>query len=123
MSTSPKEREKIRERILVSAAKLFNRRGFSAVSIDDVMGEAGLTRGSFYRYFSSKADLYAQSVVRAVSEKREAADSHSPRLNADQIVRDYLSVERYEDIEGSCPMIGLPADISHTDRSVREAFE
>jgi AcrR family transcriptional regulator len=41
------------------------------VSIDDVMAEAGLTRGSFYCYFLSKSDLYAQSVARVVHEDRE----------------------------------------------------
>ena len=58
MPASPKKREEIRGKILDSATRLFNRRGFTAVSIDDVMGDAGLTRGSFYRYFSSKTDLY-----------------------------------------------------------------
>ena len=37
-----------KERILRSARRLFNRHGFDAVSIDDVMADAGLTRGSFW---------------------------------------------------------------------------
>jgi AcrR family transcriptional regulator len=123
MPVSPAKREDIRERILASASRLFNRRGFNAVSIDDVMGDAGLTRGSFYKYFPSKTDLYAQSVVRAVGEKTEGKDSSNPQFSAHQIVRDYLSVEHYEDVDGGCPMIALPADISRTDRSVRAAFE
>jgi TetR/AcrR family transcriptional regulator, transcriptional repressor for nem operon len=114
----------IQEKILDSASKLFNRHGFNAVSIDDVMGDAGLTRGSFYTYFSSKTDLYAQSVARVVCAKRDAANSDdAARFTPDQIVRDYLSVRHFEDMEGGCPMIGLPTDISRTDRSVREAFE
>jgi AcrR family transcriptional regulator len=116
--------EKIRDNILESAGRLFNRRGFNAVSIDDIMGDAGLTRGSFYTYFSSKTDLYAQSVTRVVCAKRDASNGHdATRFSPDQIVRDYLSVGHFEDMEGSCPMIGLPSDISRTDRSVREAFE
>lgn len=116
--------EQIRERILHSASRLFNRQGFNAVSIDDVMADAGLTRGSFYTYFSSKTDLYAQSVARVVCAKREGANADDAgRFSPDQIVRDYLSVHHFEDKEGSCPMIGLPSDISRTDRSVREAFE
>lgn len=116
--------EKIREKILDSASRLFNRHGFTAVSIDDVMGDAGLTRGSFYTYFSSKTDLYARSVARVVCTKRDASNGHdAARFSADQIVRDYLSVRHFEDMEGGCPMIGLPSDISRTDRTVREAFE
>jgi TetR/AcrR family transcriptional regulator, transcriptional repressor for nem operon len=116
--------EAIREKILDSAGRLFNRHGFNAVSIDDVMADAGLTRGSFYNYFSSKTDLYAQSVARVVCAKREAANGHAAApFSPDKIVRDYLSVGHFEDMEGSCPMIGLPSDISRTDRSVRQAFE
>src|ERR1700758_3659660 len=66
--------ERIHEKILDSASRLFNRHGFNAVSIDDVMGDAGLTRGSFYTYFSSKTDLYAQSVARVVCTKRDAGN-------------------------------------------------
>jgi len=123
MPTRSRKREEVRERILKSASRLFNRHGFSSVSIDDVMGNAGLTRGSFYKYFSSKTDLYVQSVVRAVDQKREAADARGRQFGAHQIVRDYLSAQHYEDVETGCPMIALPADISKTDRSVREAFE
>ena len=59
-----------KERILRSARRLFNRHGFDAVSIDDVMADAGLTRGSFYAYFASKGDLYAESVTDILNEKQ-----------------------------------------------------
>jgi AcrR family transcriptional regulator len=116
-------REQVREKILASAQKLFNRRGFGAVSIDEVMSAAGLTRGSFYTYFKSKSDLYAQAVARVVCEKQEGANGSQGRYQADQIIRDYLSHQHFEDIEGSCPMIGLPSDITRSDRSIRQAFE
>lgn len=124
MADRRSKHETIREKILDSAGRLFNRHGFNAVSIDDVMADAGLTRGSFYSYFKSKTDLYAQSVARVVCAKREASNGHGPtQFGPDQIVRDYLSVRHFEDVEASCPMIGLPSDISRTDRSVRQAFE
>jgi AcrR family transcriptional regulator len=116
-------REKVREKILESAQKLFNRRGYGAVSIDHVMSAAGLTRGSFYTYFKSKSDLYAQSVARVVGEKRTSADGSESRYLADQIIREYLSPEHLDSIEGSCLMIGLPSDIARSDRSIRQAFE
>jgi AcrR family transcriptional regulator len=103
---------------------LFNRHGFNAVSIDDVMAEAGLTRGSFYCYFSSKSDLYAQSVARVVHEDREnPKGSESERTRADKIVHDYLSEADQDTAADTFPMIGLPNDISRTDRAVRQAFE
>jgi hypothetical protein len=47
----------------------------------------------------------------------------SERVRADKIVRDYLSVEDHEETVDTFPMIGLPNDISRTDRAVRQAFE
>jgi AcrR family transcriptional regulator len=116
-------REKVREKILDSAQKLFNRRGYGAVSIDDVMSAAGLTRGSFYTYFKSKSDLYAQAIARIVCEKQEGANGSEIRYRADQIIRDYLSPRHLEDVEAGCPLIGLPIDITRSDRSIRQAFE
>jgi AcrR family transcriptional regulator len=103
---------------------LFNRHGFNAVSIDDVMAEAGLTRGSFYCYFSSKSDLYAQSVARVVHEDLEnPKGSGFERTRADKIMQDYLSESDRDSTVDTFPMIGLPNDISRTDRAVRQAFE
>jgi TetR/AcrR family transcriptional regulator, transcriptional repressor for nem operon len=116
-------RERVKEKILQSAQRLFNRSGFAAVSIDKVMSDAGLTRGSFYTYFESKSDLYAQSVTRVVCEKQEGASGGNGRYRADQIIRDYLSHDHFENIDGGCPMIGLPSDITRSDRSIRQAFE
>ena len=47
-------------KIVDSARRLFNRRGFESVSVDSIMAQAGLTRGGFYSYFDSKSDLYAE---------------------------------------------------------------
>jgi TetR/AcrR family transcriptional regulator, transcriptional repressor for nem operon len=124
MPPSRKHHNRIRDLVLQSAGRLFNRHGFNAVSIDDVMAEAGLTRGSFYCYFSSKSDLYAQSVARVVHEDREnSTSSGSERTRADKIVHDYLSEIDQGASADVFPMIGLPHDISRTDRAVRQAFE
>ena len=124
MPPSRKHHNRIRELVLQSAGRLFNRHGFNAVSIDDVMAEAGLTRGSFYCYFSSKSDLYAQSVARIVHEDPETTNgSGSGGIKADKIVRDYLSDQDPQGTDETFPMIGLPNDVSRTDRAVRQAFE
>ena len=124
MPPSRKHHNRIRELVLQSAGRLFNRHGFNAVSIDDVMAEAGLTRGSFYCYFSSKSDLYAQSVARIVHEDPGTTNgSGSGGIKADKIVRDYLSDQDPRGTNEAFPMIGLPNDVSRTDRAVRQAFE
>jgi AcrR family transcriptional regulator len=59
----PEHRRLAKQKIVRSARRLFNRRGFDTVSIDDVMADAGLTHGSFYSYLESKGDLYAEAVT------------------------------------------------------------
>ena len=124
MSHPPRYREQVRQRIIESAALLFNRHGFTAVSIDDIMAGAGLTRGGFYGYFQSKSELYAEAISRFVNEKQEAigAVEKAPERAA-KIVRDYLSLEHFEDAETTCPLLGLPNDLTRSDQSVRVAQE
>ena len=53
-----------RERILRAAYQLFLRRGYSDVSLNQLVKEAGLTKGGFYHHFSSKDELFAEVVDR-----------------------------------------------------------
>lgn len=117
-------RKQVRQRIVQSAVKLFNRHGYTAVSIDDVMAGAGLTRGGFYSYFQSKSELYAEAISGFVEEKLRTSDpAESAPDRAAQIVRDYLSRRHFEEVEASCPLIGLPNDLSRSDQSIRLAQE
>jgi AcrR family transcriptional regulator len=62
MASQRHHREQVRQRIIQSALLLFNRHGFAAASIDDIMAGAGMTRGGFYSYFRSKSELYAEAI-------------------------------------------------------------
>ena len=53
-------RIEVREKIIQSARRLFNRYGFDNVSLQQIMSGAALTHGGFYNYFDSKSDLYAE---------------------------------------------------------------
>jgi TetR/AcrR family transcriptional regulator, transcriptional repressor for nem operon len=116
------------QKIVRSARRLFNRHGFDAVSIDDVMADAGLTRGSFYSYFESKGDLYSEAVTYVLNEK-QLLSSDGVTIdaravdNAAQFIRDYLSLEHFEDIDGSCPLIAFPTEFLRKEARVRQAFE
>lgn len=47
-----------RQRILDSARTVFFRDGFMAANLDEVAERAGVAKGTLYRYFESKAELY-----------------------------------------------------------------
>ena len=58
----------LRERILQSAAELFADREFDLVLIDEVAAHAGVGKGSVYRQFKSKEELYAAVVIDGFTE-------------------------------------------------------
>lgn len=53
----------LRERILSSAMFLFAQTEFDRVTIDEVAARAGVGKGSVYRQFGSKEELYAGAVI------------------------------------------------------------
>lgn len=117
-----------RERILKSARHLFNRKGFAEVTIDEVMADAGLTRGGFYNHFDTKEGLYAEAIRQFLCDGPEAWQrayvdpaAQGPGL-AKMIVDAYLSREHFEDRDGSCPMVGLPSDTARAGESVKAAY-
>ena len=59
-----------RERLLGAAADAFCRAGYFAVSVEDIVKEAGVSRMTFYRHFNGKAalalDLFRHNVGRAL---------------------------------------------------------
>ncbi len=52
------KKEESRRRILESAREIFFRDAFMAANLDEVAEKAGVAKGTLYRYFESKADLY-----------------------------------------------------------------
>ena len=53
----------VRYAIYDAAIKLFTLKGFEETAIEEIVLAAGLSRRSFFRYFKSKDDLLALSVV------------------------------------------------------------
>src|ERR1700720_1058885 len=58
----------LRERILRSATELFAEQEFDLVLIDEVAAHAGVGKGSVYRQFKSKEELYAAAVTNGFVE-------------------------------------------------------
>jgi AcrR family transcriptional regulator len=129
MPYSVAHRQKVRENIIGSARRLFNRRGFDNVSIDAIMAGAQLTHGSFYSYFGSKGELYAEVLACFFTDPKwkNTWDGIQFDMTAavlgPQIVRAYLSRQHFEDVENSCPMVALPGDVARSGKSVQSAFE
>jgi AcrR family transcriptional regulator len=51
-----------RDLIMAAGAKVFPRVGYHRATVEDILGEAGVARSTFYTYFSNKRDLFTHSV-------------------------------------------------------------
>jgi AcrR family transcriptional regulator len=69
--------------VLASATDLLAARGFAAVSLDDVAGAAGVTRGAVYHHYRSKAGLFRAVAARLQSEVAEAVVAAAEGAGAD----------------------------------------
>ncbi len=68
-----------REEILQAAAELFMAYGYTATSIDAVAERLGATKGRIYHHWRSKADLYFDVQVAAMTRVTEAIEPIAKR--------------------------------------------
>jgi AcrR family transcriptional regulator len=57
MAKISKTAQRTKNAIMDSALELFNQRGFDSVTIEEITSHAGVAKGSFYTYFSTKSDI------------------------------------------------------------------
>ena len=62
MARTTKTRSERRREIVETAARLFLSRGYANVSVDMIICEMSVAKGTFYYYFKSKADVLAAIV-------------------------------------------------------------
>lgn len=115
------DNEPVRQKIIRSAGRLFNLHGFAAVSIDQIMAGAGLTRGGFYAYFSSKSELYAETISLFIARRREAMDASGAGGEYPvQILKRYLAGDSTDDRDMACSLVGFLTDPSLDDMTIRK---
>src|SRR2546423_10126447 len=128
MPYSQKHKQHTRERILESARRLFNSKGFCDVSIDQIMTQAGLTHGGFYRHFSGKEELYGEAIRHFMCKKApdpwqaKQAASGVRKTHAQRIVDAYFSRDHFNDRECCCPLLGMGSDVARSKQAVKVAY-
>jgi AcrR family transcriptional regulator len=70
-------------RLLEAAAKEFAAHGYELASINTILDEAGLSKGSFYYYFDDKADLAATVMIEVSEPAMRAIDYRDPTSEAE----------------------------------------
>lgn len=125
MPLSQEHKKRSRKKILDSAVGLFTERGFHNVSIDDVMNNAKMTRGAFYAHFSSKSELYKESILNAAINTnlaKEKPEKIENRQWINRLLNGYLSNDHITHKRAPCPIAFLSFDATVEDHDVRDTY-
>jgi AcrR family transcriptional regulator len=125
MPLSKEHKKKSRSNILKSAIQLFSQKGFDRVSIDEVMREAGMTRGAFYAHFKSKEDLYIQAIFDGSEQSvipKNYFESTRGLPFLIKLIDDYLSLDQLSDKSQPSPLAFLVTDVTNGNIKIRTAY-
>lgn len=116
-----------RERIVAAAVEVFYTHGFSAVSLDQVIAAAGVTKTTFYKHFEAKEDLMVAAVKRRDEWEWEAWGRAIRTLGGDDPRAQLLAVFEVADMWFNdpdfrgCLFINATAEFPNPHDPVHEA--
>ena len=115
--------EATRQRIIATAAPIFNQRGFDGCSMQDLMTATGLEKGGLYRHFSNKEDLAAEAFRYALAQNVKVRTEHLDEIpnSIDKLKRAvHLFVELPSAIPGGCPLMNTAIDADDGNPALRD---
>ena len=142
MGYSQADKTESHNRILRIAAAKVREAGVGGIGVADLMKEAGLTHGGFYRHFDSRDDLVAEAIACAlahgeqkrgavVAEAVECALAHGeqsvnkrikPKPPFAALVDSYLSTKHRDRLATSCAIATLANDVARSSDRARAAY-
>jgi len=125
LKISDTKSEKKRTLILTKAKQVFIRKGFSAVTMKDVIEECGISRGGLYLYFSSVDEIFMQVILANNKEKlKKAKDEIRENKSFEQLIDDYFNKHksRLLDMENSLQKAMNEYRFSHRETEDKEFY-
>ena len=125
MGTSQAAKAASHDRILDIAAAHIRREGIDSLSVAELMQEAGLTHGGFYRHFASRDALVAEAAQRALSQgssRALAAAELGERRGYTAVVDGYLSPQHRDHPETGCAVAAIAEDIARAGGAPRADY-
>ena len=110
--------EQTREKILNQAAQVFNRQGFRATTINDLIEAAGTTKGNLYFHFSGKEEVGLEVLRREKEAFLKFLDAalkgDTPGAGLDNFFRSAYEKHHSRDFVGGCPFGNTALEASDT---------
>jgi len=101
------------------AAKRFRERGLEGIGVADVMKEAGVTVGGFYKHFDSRDELVVEALATAFQDL-DRWEEHTETLT--KALENYLSEEHRDAPGAGCALGALLGDMSRASRSAKAVY-
>jgi TetR/AcrR family transcriptional repressor of nem operon len=88
------------------------------------MESAQLTHGGFYRHFTSREQLVAEAVERALADGSAIASAIAahPQATIGAVIDAYLSLAHRDRVAASCAVTTLAGDVARADDRARTAY-
>ncbi|WP_407437174.1 TetR/AcrR family transcriptional regulator [Lelliottia sp.] len=118
MKVSKEQVRENRMRVVETASELFRERGYDGIGIAELMSEAGLTHGGFYKHFGSKADLLSEAMSCGFTQSAKKTEG----VNREKFIEYYLSRQHRDDKGTGCVMSALGTDAARQSESIKETF-
>jgi AcrR family transcriptional regulator len=96
MNVKAERSELTRAALLAAARELFTERGYAAVSTEEVVRRAGVTRGALYHHFRDKQDLF-RAVFEAIEQEMAERVATAALAEADPWERQRLATGAFLD--------------------------
>jgi TetR/AcrR family transcriptional regulator, transcriptional repressor for nem operon len=106
-------------RILKVAAKRFRELGLDGIGVADVMKQAGVTVGAFYKHFKSRDELVVEALGTAFKDL-DAWEKHAESLA--QLLENYLTEYHRDNPGAGCAMGALLGDMSRASKSAKTVY-
>ena len=84
--------EERRQQIIESSVKLFSERGYYQTHVEDVIKEARVGKGTFYRHFKNKEELFIALLLHFLSEWEKAASISPEKITGEDIHEQFKSL-------------------------------
>lgn len=122
MGRSQLEKQKTHEKIVETASKRLREEGLEGIGVSDLMKEAGLTVGGFYKHFASRDDLVAEAIESAFDSwgrGLEAEGVDPAKMTAAEVADRYVSACHRDNPGEGCPFAALTSDIARSGEKAR----
>ncbi len=125
MRQSAQEKARTHERIVEIASARIREDGIEGPGVVEIMREAGLTHGGFYKHFGSREDLVAEAADDAFAYAERTLDKYArdERESLAAWVDWYLSTDHRDDPATGCPVAALVGDVDRGNDHIRGGYD